>query len=71
MNNNIIRDMINLKMEIIDEVFQHLPSAAKEKIDRLEYGFMAAINEVSKEYLEKTEKPTEKEKEPVVKVPVE
>ena len=57
MNNNMIRDMINLKMEIIDEVSRHLPSVTKEKIDRLEYDFMAALNEVSKEYLEKTKNP--------------
>ena len=71
MNNKIIRDMVNLKMEIIEEVSQHLPAATKEKIDRLEYEFMAAMSEVSKEYLEKTEKPQEIEKEEVKKVPVE
>lgn len=71
MNNNIIRDIINLKMEIVDEVSQHLPAATKEKIEHLEYEFMAAMNEVSKEYLEKTEKPAVKEKDPIRKVPVE
>jgi hypothetical protein len=61
MNHNIIRDVINLKMEIIDEVSRRLPAGAKEKIERLEYDFMAALSEVSKEYLEKTKRPEEKQ----------
>jgi len=71
MNNKIIKDMINLKMEIIEEVSQHLPAATKGKIDRLEYEFMAAMSEVSKEYLEKTEKPKVVEKEILKKVSIE
>ena len=61
MNKNIIRDMINLKIEIIDEVSQHLPAVTKEKIDRLEYDIMATLSKVSKEYLEKTKRPEEKQ----------
>lgn len=72
MNNNIIKDIINLKLEIIDEISQHLPAATKEKIDRLEYEFMSAINEKSKEYLEKTKKPEEeKQQNQMKKVPIE
>ena len=71
MNHNIIRDMIDLKIEIMDEVSQHLPPATKEKINRLEYEFMSAMNSVSKEYLEKAGKPEMNEKEPLKKVEIE
>lgn len=72
MNNNIIKDMINLKMEIIEEISQHLPPATKEKIDRLEYEFMSVMNEMSKEYLEKAKKPEdEKQQKQMKKVPIE
>ena len=72
MNNNIIKDLINLKIEIIEEISQHLPPATKEKLDRLEYEFMSVMNEMSKEYLEKTKKPEdEKQQKQMKKVPVE
>ncbi len=72
MNNKIISDMINLKLEIIEEVSQHLPAATKEKIDRIEYEFMNAMSEVSKEYLEKTGKPEdEKQQKQMKKVLIE
>lgn len=72
MNNNIIKDVINLKMEIIEEISQHLPPEAKVKIDRLEYEFMSVMNELSKEYLEKTKKPEdEKQQNQMKKVPIE
>jgi hypothetical protein len=63
--------MIDLKIEIMDEVSQHLPPATKEKINRLEYEFMSAMNSVSKEYLEKAGKPEMNEKEPLKKVEIE
>lgn len=71
MNHNIIRDMIDLKIEIMDEVSQHLPPATKEKINCLEYEFMSAMNSVSKEYLEKAGKPEMNGKEPLKKVEIE
>lgn len=72
MNNNIIKNLINLKIEIIDEISQHLPASTKEKIDRLEYEFMSVMNEMSKEYLEKTKKPEdEKQQKQMRKVSIE
>lgn len=71
MNHNIIRDMIDLKIEIMDEVSQHLPPATKEKINRLEYEFMSAMNSVSKEYLERAGKQEMNGKEPLKKVEIE
>lgn len=70
MNKNIIRDLIDIKLEIVEEVSQYLPAAAKEKIDRLEYAFMTAMNEISREYLEKAKKPAEF-KDQIKKVTVE
>lgn len=67
MNYNIIKDMINLKIEIIEEISQHLPAATKEKIDRLEYEFMSTMNEMSKEYLGKTKKPEEEKQQKQMK----
>ncbi len=73
MNKKIISDLIDIKHEIIKEVAEHLSPETGDKIKRLEYEFMTALNEATKEYLEKTEKPEKpkEEKESVKKVPVE
>lgn len=72
MNKNILRDPIDIKLEILGEVSQYLPAATKDKIERLEYEFMSALNEISKEYLEKTKKPEPEEaKGQIKKVTVE
>lgn len=70
MNKKILSDLIDIKHEIIKEVSQHLSPETGERIKRLEYEFMTALFEASKEYLETTEKPKE-EKETVKKVNVE
>lgn len=70
MNKKIILDLIDVKHEIIKEVSQHLSPETGEKIKRLEYEFMSALNEATKEYLETMGKPKE-EKETVKKVAVE
>ena len=63
MNKKIVSDLIDIKHEIIKEVLQHLSPETGEKIKRLEYEFMTALLEATKEYLEKAEKPeTPKEK---------
>jgi hypothetical protein len=73
MNKKIISDLIDIKHEMINEVSQHLSPETGEKIKRLEYEFMTALNEATKEYLEKTEKPkkSQEEHEKVKKVTVE
>ena len=70
MNKKILSDLIDIKHEVINEISQHLSPEAGEKIKRLEYEFMTALNEATKEYLKKTEAPEEK-KESVKKVTVE
>lgn len=70
MNKKIVSDLIDIKHEIINEISQHLSPETGEKIKRLEYEFMTALNEATKEYLEKTEAPKEK-KVSVKKVTVE
>jgi len=70
MNKKIISDLIDIKHEVIKEVSQHLSPEAGEKIRRLEYEFMTAIFEATKEYLETAERPKE-ENETVKKVTVE
>lgn len=65
MSNKIIRDLILLKKDIFEEVSEHLPDSAKEKINRLEYEIMTVLHEVSEEYLEKAQNP--KDVTPLVK----
>lgn len=62
MNKKILSDLIDIKHEIIKEVSQHLSPETGERIKRLEYEFMTALHEATKEYLETAEKPKEENK---------
>ena len=65
MSNKLVKDLITLKKDILEEISEHLPDTVKEKINRAESEIMAALHEASEEYLEKTPKP--KEENPEVK----
>jgi len=69
--NKIINDLFSLKVDILNEVSRHLSAETAEKLQRLEYDIMETLNEATKEYLEKTEKPKDKEPGQVKKVIVE
>jgi predicted house-cleaning noncanonical NTP pyrophosphatase (MazG superfamily) len=70
MSNKIIKDLITLKKDFLEEVSECLPDTAKEKINRVEYEIMTVLHGISEEYLEKARKPKEENKE-VKKVNVE
>jgi phosphoribosylamine-glycine ligase len=69
--NKIINDLFSLKVDILSEVSRHLSAETAEKLNRLEYDIMETLNEVTKEYLDKTEKPKEKDQGQIKKVVVE
>ena len=60
--NKIINDLFSLKVDILSEVSRHLSAETAEKLNRLEYDIMETLNEVTKDYLEKTERPKEENK---------
>ena len=65
--NKIINDLFSLKVDILSEVSRHLSAETAEKLNRLEYDIMETLNEATREYLEKTEKPKEAGKQGQVK----
>lgn len=65
--NKIINDLFSLKVDILSEVSRHLSAETAEKLSRLEYDIMETLNEVTKEYLEKTVRPKEESKHGQVK----
>jgi hypothetical protein len=62
MINTIAQDIFKLKKDLLDEISEHLPASAREKISSLEYDVMAGLSEITGEYLKNTKKPEAKTK---------
>jgi hypothetical protein len=70
MKRNLVKNMLEIKFDLVHEIEKFLPAAAREPLDRLEYGLIKALNEASAEYLEKQDRP-KYDQETVRKVVVE
>lgn len=53
MNKDILKDIFRVKMELLEDITEHLPPAAKEKLGSIQRSLMAALSEATCEYLQK------------------
>lgn len=53
MNKNAVKDILNLKMKIIDSITEHLPDLVRDRIYAAQHDVITSISEVANEYLEK------------------
>lgn len=52
MNESIIKDLISIKLKMVDALVDKLPQELGNDVRRFQRNVMEALNEVSKEYLE-------------------
>lgn len=56
MSDDILKDLISLKLRIMDKMIDKLPEASRNAVKDMERSFLSALHEATREYSEEVKK---------------